>query len=96
MSAYCFFDILQVTDPAAFAAYRARIVPVVEKFGGRYIVAGGKFDVVEGAWRPTLPVILQFPSLEQAHKWYDSEEYRELKALRLSASQANAVFLEGL
>ena len=29
------------------------------------------------------------------HRWYDSEEYRELKALRLAATKGNAVFIEG-
>jgi uncharacterized protein (DUF1330 family) len=95
MSAYCLFDILEVTDPAAMDEYRTRVVPIVEKFGGRYVVAGGKLDVVEGSWRPAFPVIIQFPSLEQAHKWYGAEEYRELKALRLSACKSNAVFMEG-
>jgi len=96
MAAYCLFDILEVTDPAKMEEYRSRVVPIVEKFGGRYVVLGGKFDVVEGSWRPVTPVLIQFPSLEQAHKWYAAEEYRELKALRLSATKCNAVFLEGL
>lgn len=96
MSAYCFFDILQVTNPAKLDEYRSRVGPVVAQYGGRYLVRGGKMDVVEGSWQPTFPVILEFPSLEQAHRWYDSDEYRDLKALRLSATRGNAVFLEGL
>jgi len=96
MAAYCLFDVLEVTDAAKMEEYRSRIVPIVEKFGGRYIVLGGKFDVVEGAWRPAHPVMIQFPTLEQAHKWYAADEYRELKALRLSATKCNGVFMEGL
>ena len=34
--------------------------------------------------------------LEQAHQWYGSEEYRELKELRLRALRSDAVFMEGL
>jgi uncharacterized protein (DUF1330 family) len=96
MSCYCLFDILEVTDPQKMEDYRERVVPVVEKFGGRYLALGGRFDITEGSWRPVFPVLIQFPSLEQAHKWYDAEEYRELRALRLSACKSNAVFLEGL
>ena len=51
---------------------------------------------MEGDWRPTYPVLIEFPSLEQAHRWYDSGEYQELNALRLSAVRSNAVFIEGL
>ncbi|HEX8190469.1 MAG TPA: DUF1330 domain-containing protein [Pyrinomonadaceae bacterium] len=48
-----------------------------------------------GEWRPVFPVLIEFPDLETAHRWYDSEEYRELKALRLAATKGNAVFIEG-
>ncbi len=96
MSAYCLFDNLEVTDPAKLEEYKKRVAPIVEQYGGRYIVAGGKMDVVEGDWRPTFPVMIEFPSLEQAHRWYDSEEYQKVKALRLSAVKSNAVFIEGI
>jgi uncharacterized protein (DUF1330 family) len=95
MAAYCFFDILEITDPPKMAKYRERITENVTRFGGRYLAVGGPFDVVEGDWRPVLPVLIEFPSLAQAHRWYDSDEYRELKALRLAATKSNAVFIEG-
>jgi len=41
------------------------------------------------------PVRIEFSSLERALKWYDSEEYRELKALRLAATVSNAFFMSG-
>lgn len=96
MSAYCFFDNLEVQDPEKLEKYKTLAAPVVEQYGGRYIVLGGKMDVMEGDWHPVFPVIIEYPSLEQAHCWYDSDEYRELKALRLSAVKSNAVFIEGL
>jgi uncharacterized protein (DUF1330 family) len=96
MSAYCFFDIQKVTDGSKMEEYRKDVTAVVERFGGRYVVLGGKLDLVEGDWRPTTPVLIQFPSLEQAHNWYNSGEYKKLKELRLSATKTNAVFMEGL
>ena len=36
------------------------------------------------------------PSLEQAYQWYESEDYRELRALRAGAAKLNAVFNEGV
>ncbi len=52
--------------------------------------------MVEGSYQPTFPVMIQFASMDQARLWYDSEEYRELKNLRLSATVSNAFFMEGL
>jgi uncharacterized protein (DUF1330 family) len=96
MAAYCFFDLLEITDPAKMDEYRKHVRATVEKYGGRYLVRGGKFDLVEGKWKPVFPVLLEFPNLAQAHRWYNSEEYRDLKALRLDATRSNAVFMEGL
>ncbi len=96
MSAYCFVDVLRIKDPAKMEEYKRQVGPVVKKFGGRYLVAGGKHEVAEGQWKPTHPVILEFPSLEQAHRWYDSEEYRDLKALRMAATDCSFVFMDGM
>jgi uncharacterized protein (DUF1330 family) len=40
--------------------------------------------------------VLEFPSVEQAKRWYDSEEYRPLKAMRFKASKSNLVLVEGV
>ncbi len=95
MAAYCFFDVLEVTDPGKLEEYREQALSAVERYGGRYLIVGGRSEVVEGEWRPAFPVLIEFPDMEQAHRWYDSEEYRELKALRLAATRGNAVFIEG-
>ena len=95
MPAYFLVDIREIKDAAAMADYRARIGSVVEKFGGRYLVRGGPFEVVEGDWRPVFPVLLEFPTMEQAHRWYDSDDYRELKQLRLNAAAGSGVFMAG-
>jgi uncharacterized protein (DUF1330 family) len=47
-------------------------------------------------WKPNRLVIIEFPSMEQAKHWYDCEEYREPKAMRLRAGRTNLVFVEGV
>jgi uncharacterized protein (DUF1330 family) len=96
MPAYFLVDTREIKDAAKMEQYRARVTAVVEKFGGRYIVRGGPFEVVEGAYQPVLPVIIEFPSMDQARRWYGSEEYRELKQLRLAATVSNGFFMTGL
>ena len=96
MAAYFLVDIREVTDPAKMEEYKARVTPVVEKFGGRYVVIGGHCEVVEGAYQPVFPVMIQFPSMDGARRWYDSKEYRELKRLCLGATASNAVFIRGV
>jgi len=96
MPAYFLFDLREVRDAARMEEYRARVAPVVEKFGGRYVVVGGPFEVVEGSSSPVFPVMIQFPDMDQARRWYDSEEYRELKSLRLAATVSNATLMAGV
>jgi uncharacterized protein (DUF1330 family) len=95
MAAYVIVDI-EVTDPAGFDEYRQRVPATLAAHEGRFLVRGGAYEVVEGSWRPRRLVVLEFPSLAQARRWYDSEEYREPKAMRLRASKANIVFVEGV
>jgi len=95
MSAYSLVDIREIQDAAKREEYKARVTPVVEKFGDRYLVIGGPFEVVEGSYQPLFPVLIQFPTTDEARRWYDSEEYRDLKHLRRAATVSNAVFMAG-
>lgn len=94
MAAYCMFDIREVHDQSAMDEYRGRVAATVEQFGGKYLVLGGPFEVVEGSWTPVLPVLLEFPSMDDAHRWYRSDEYRDLLDLRLRASSGYGVFFQ--
>ena len=96
MSAYILFDNLTVTSPEDLETYKSQVAKVVEKHQGKYVVLGGKTRVVEGSVTPSYLVMIQFPSFEMAEKWYDSDEYKDLKALRLSAPTSTGVIMEGL
>jgi uncharacterized protein (DUF1330 family) len=95
MAAYFVVDI-DIHDAAGLEEYRKQVPGTIAKYGGRFIVRGGKFETLEGSWQPKRLVMLEFPSVEQAKKWYDSEEYRPLKAMRFKASKANLVLVEGV
>ena len=93
MPAYFFVDIRQIKDAAKMDEYRSRVAPTVKKFGGRYLVRGGPFEVVEGTYQPVRLAMLEFPNMDEARRWYDSEEYRDLKRLRVAATVSNGFFM---
>ena len=95
MSAYFIVD-LEVTDPVGIEEYRKQVPATIEKYGGRYLVRGGKHETLEGDWQPRRVIVLEFPSVEQAKRWYDCEEYRGLKALRFKTAQTNLILVEGV
>ena len=87
---------LTITDPDGFEEYREGVPATVERYGGRYIVRGGKLEALEGEWQPRRLSVLEFPTAEQAKAWWSSEEYRELKALRQRAAKTNMLVVEGV
>lgn len=95
MSAYVIVDI-DIHDAAGLEEYRRQVPATIAKYGGRFVVRGGKFEVLEGNWHPKRLVVLEFPNVEQAKHWYDSEEYRPLKAMRFKASKSNLILVEGV
>ncbi len=95
MAAYFIVEI-DVQDAVAFEEYRKQVPAIIAKYGGRYLVRGGRTETLEGDWHPKRVVVLEFPSLEQAKKFYDSPEYRPLKALRLRAATSKLLLVEGL
>ena len=94
MPAYLIADV-EITDAAGFDEYRKLVPGTIEKYGGRYLVRGGAVEHLEGDWQPRRLVVLEFPSLEQARRWYDSEEYRGPKALRFQSARTSLILAEG-
>ena len=94
MSAYLIAEI-DVVDPAAYEDYRKQVLAVVTKYGGKFIVRGGKIEPKEGGWTPKRIVVVEFPSLAQAQKWYGSPEYAPLIKLRQKASKGKLIIVEG-
>lgn len=95
MSAYVILD-TEVTDPDAYARYRELATPALAAYGGKFLVRGGATEDLEGNWSPPRLVVIEFESVEQAKKWYHSDEYAEAKAVRLSASKGNLILAEGI
>ena len=94
MPAYFLVD-LDVTDPAGFDEYRKLVPATIQQYGGRYLVRGGAVETLEGDWQPTRIVVLEFPSVEQAKRWYNSEAYRDPKALRFKTAKTRLILVEG-
>ena len=93
MNAYVIGEI-EVTNPAVYDDYRKQVLATVTKYGGRFLARGGKAEALEGA-APKRVVVLEFPSYEQALKWYRSAEYAPLITLRQKGSKGRLLLVEG-
>ena len=87
---------ISVTDPETYKSYVAQVGATVEKFDGEYIVRGGQSDTVEGTAPGERTVVICFPSYQAAQDWYHSEDYKDVGAIRRSASSGVMTVVEGL
>ena len=48
----------KLIDPSAYVEFVEQVRPLVEPFGGTYLVRGGSHEVLEGKWQPGRLVFL--------------------------------------
>jgi uncharacterized protein (DUF1330 family) len=95
MPAYVIVE-TDIHDPERYERYKEASPGAVAAGGGRFVVRGGELAVLEGDWRPSRLVLLEFEDLEAAKRWYASERYQEAKRLRDGAARLNMVAVEGV
>ena len=95
MPAYIIVDVT-VNEPEEYATYRQLTPASIAAYGGKFIVRGGAAETLEGDWQPGRMVVLEFESVEQAKKWWNSEEYAPAKAIRQRTATTRMIVVEGV
>jgi len=85
---------VDVSDPEQYRHYVTANAEAFSKFGGRFLVRGGRTEVVEGSARGR-NVVIEFDSFEAAMACWNSPEYARALALRKPASVADVIVIEG-
>ena len=76
----------KIHDPEKYEAYKRLAKPIVEEFGGEYIVRGGRLDVAQAdLWSPSRLVVIRFPNRDAALAFLSSEAYQPVKAIRFAS-----------
>ena len=84
-----------ITDAPKFDSYLRQAIPIIERFGGRYLTRAGAHEVLDGNWRPNRVVIIEFPDMSAIRALYGSPDYQPLIALRRSAASDVIIAVEG-
>ena len=85
---------VDVTNEEGFKPYAAANAAIFKKFGGRYVVRGGKFDGMEGSSR-SRNVVIEFPDHAAALACYRSPEYQANIKVRQPHSVVDLIVIEG-
>ena len=94
MTAYFVASVFAVTDPDKLKEYGANVPPVTQKYGGK-VIAAAPPELIEGESKSIRLIVVEFPDMDAAKGWYNSDEYKPLLALRLAPPEGVAFLVEG-
>jgi len=95
MSAYIIGRVT-ISDPDTYKKYAAQTPALIEKHGGRFLVRGGDVDALECEAFDDRVVVIEFPSKQALHDWYNDPDYQAVKELRHVASEGELFAVEGV
>jgi uncharacterized protein (DUF1330 family) len=87
---------IEVTNPEKYEDYKVLSGPAMAAHGGRFIVRGGKMEVLEGQWPRPRNVVVEFDSFDAAKAAYHSVEYAAARDARAGAADFNMIVVEGV
>lgn len=86
---------LHVRDKAGLEKFREMAKPVLEEYGGKVLVRTPSAEAREGK-KTGIVVVLEFESMNQARKCYESVRYQAAKAARDKACDTDLFLVEGV
>ena len=94
MSVY-FVANIKVNDIEEYQKYLDGCDEVFIKYNGEYLAVDNDPIILEGEWKYSKTVIIQFPSEEEFKCWYESEEYQAILKHRLKAAICDTILVRG-
>lgn len=95
MAAYAVALIRETNFNDEVAEYLRRIDETLEPFSGKYLIHGVPYEPLEGKWSGDL-VVIEFPSMEHAQGWYQSDAYAAIRALRTANTEGDVLLVQGV
>jgi len=88
--------IVQISDRQRFmSGYATAVAPLVERFGGRYLLRAPGAALLEGSWGEGASVVVsEWEDMAALRRFWDSPEYATLRAMRDGLAQAQVIAVE--
>ena len=94
MSGFVIARLKDITDADAFGAYQAAAGPTVAQYGGKLVMNSTKIENGDGGWNPVGMVVVEFESVDQAKKWYNSPEYQAVVGQRFGSADSALIIVD--
>jgi len=94
MPAYVIVEVT-IHNHKEYEEYKKLTPGSITAYGGKFVIRGAKTESLEGDWNPERIVVLEFPTIERAREWYNSEEYAPAKKIRHENAISKMILVEG-
>ena len=85
---------VEVSNEAAYQPYAVANPAIFRKYGGCFVVRGGKYEGMEGQSRPR-NVVIEFPDYAATMACYRSPEYQQNMKIRQANAITDLIIVEG-
>lgn len=85
---------ITVTNAEHYPEYVRLDTPIIENWGGKFLVRGGTATAPEGPVKDR-HVVVEFKDYETALACYNSPEYQEAAKIRRANSDSDIIVVEG-
>ena len=96
MAAYMIVS-AKIYNPLQFAEYGKKMGDLIKKYNGEYLAKGSITDILEGYFDKSRKILIaKYPSIEQIHDMWNSEEYKKIKKIRQDIADVDVIIIDGL
>lgn len=74
--------------------YIRKVKPIIESFGGEYLVRTEKISSLHPKRNPQRIIIIRFPSRQALDACFSSESYQKIMHERIDSVEARAIIVE--
>ena len=81
-------------DCSDYEDYIRLVKPIVERYGGRYLIRSDKVEALQEQWRPDRVIVIAWDTREQMTACFSSEEYQRIAKKREKTVDSRAIIVE--
>ena len=92
---YYFVANIKINDLTEYQNYINEAERIFSKFNGTYLAVDDTPLILEGKWKYTRMVIIEFMNKSDFESWYNSADYQRILRYRLKAAECDTVLVKG-
>ncbi len=92
---YYFVANIKIFDLEEYKKYINDVDEVFSRYNGKYLALDDNPTELEGSWKYSRAVIIEFKNKEDFKSWYNSKDYQRILQYRLKAADCDTILIQG-